>query len=64
MGPRSPRRMIAHVEQCEGAGIDAVLDLHDSGTGSSFGYERPATVLGVKLFLDEALRRGLAGFQP
>ncbi|MGZ6123439.1 MAG: polysaccharide deacetylase family protein [Myxococcales bacterium] len=62
--PALARRMLAHVEKCQAAGIDAVLDLHDSGTGSGFGYERPATVLGVKLFLDEALRRGWTAFQP
>jgi peptidoglycan/xylan/chitin deacetylase (PgdA/CDA1 family) len=62
--PALARRMVAHVEQCEAAGLDAVLDLHDSGTGSSSGYERPATVLGVRLFLDEARRRGWTGFQP
>jgi chitin deacetylase len=62
--PALARRMIAHVEQCEAEGLDAVLDLHDSGTGSTFGYERPATVAGVKLFLDEALRRGWTAFQP
>lgn len=62
--PALAARMIAHVEQCEEAGIDAVLDLHDSGTGSGFGYERPATVLAVKLFLDEALQRGWRSFQP
>jgi peptidoglycan-N-acetylglucosamine deacetylase len=62
--PALARRMVAHVEQCEAVGLDAVLDLHDSGTGSSFGYERPATVLGVKLFVDEALRRGWTSFQP
>jgi peptidoglycan/xylan/chitin deacetylase (PgdA/CDA1 family) len=62
--PALARQMIAHVERCADAGLDAVLDLHDSGTGSSFGYERPATVRGVKLFLDEALRRGWTAFQP
>jgi chitin deacetylase len=62
--PALARRMVEHVERCEAAGLDAVLDLHDSGTGSSFGYERPATVAGVKLFLDEALQRGWTAFQP
>jgi len=61
--PALAARMIAHVEECEKAGIDAVLDLHDSGTGSSFGYERPATILGVKLFLEQAQRRGWTSFQ-
>ena len=55
-------RMVLHVDQCQGAGLDAVLDLHDSGTGSSFGYERPATVEGVKLFLQEARKRGWKSF--
>ena len=61
-GPALAARMIAHVDLCASAGMDAVLDLHDSGTGSSFGYERPATVLGVKLLLEEARRRGWKSF--
>ena len=61
-GPSLAQRMIAHVEKCAAAGLDAVLDLHDSGTGSSFGYERPATVAGVKLLLAEARRRGWKSF--
>jgi chitin deacetylase len=61
-GPALAARMIAHVEQCAAAGLDAVLDLHDSGTGSSFGYERPATVAGVKLLLEEARRRRWKSF--
>ena len=60
--PALASRMIAHVDQCQTAGLDAVLDLHDSGTGSSFGYERPATVEGVKLFLQEAGLRGWESF--
>jgi chitin deacetylase len=55
-------KMIAHVERCEAAGLNAVLDLHDSGTGSSFGYARPATVQGVRLLLEEARRRGWKTF--
>lgn len=61
-GPALAARMIAHVERCEAAGLDAVLDLHDSGTGSSFGYARPATVEGVRLLLEEARRRGWKTF--
>ncbi len=61
-GPALAARMSAHVAACEQAGIDAVLDLHDSGTGSSFGYERPATVAGVELFLQDAARRGWKSF--
>jgi chitin deacetylase len=60
--PALAARMTAHVDQCQSAGLDAVLDLHDSGTGSSFGYDRPATVEGVKLFLQEARRRGWKTF--
>ncbi len=61
-GARLARKMIAHVAKCETAGLDAVLDLHDSGTGSGFGYERPATVEGVRLFLQEARRRTWKSF--
>jgi hypothetical protein len=61
-GPALAQRMIAHVENCAAAGLDAVLDLHDSGTGSGFGYDRPATVAGVKLLLEEARRRGWKTF--
>ena len=61
-GPALAARMIAHVEECASTGIDAVLDLHDSGTGSSFGYDRPATVLGVKLLLEEARQRRWKSF--
>jgi chitin deacetylase len=60
--PALAQRMIAHVEQCEASGLDAVLDLHDSGTGSSYGYERAATVRGVQLFLQEAARRRWKSF--
>jgi peptidoglycan/xylan/chitin deacetylase (PgdA/CDA1 family) len=60
--PALAQRMTAHVEQCEASGLDAVLDLHDSGTGSSYGYERPATVRGVELFLQEAARRRWKSF--
>ncbi len=34
-----------------------MLDLHDSGTGSASGYERKATLEGVRRFLAEAQRR-------
>jgi chitin deacetylase len=56
-GPALAGKMVAHVEQCAALGLDAVLDLHDSGTGSNFGYSRPATVEGVRLLLEEARRR-------
>jgi chitin deacetylase len=51
-------RMAAHIEAFAALGLDAVLDLHDSGTGSSFGYARSATAEGVRLLLEEARRRG------
>jgi hypothetical protein len=38
------------------------VDLHDSGTGSSFGYDRAETLEGLKLFLQEAQRRGWKSF--
>lgn len=61
-GAKLSAKMSAHVDQCIGLGMDAVLDLHDSGTGSASGYERRATVDGVKLFLDEAQRRKWRSF--
>jgi len=61
-GAALARKMIAHVEGCGAAGLDAVLDLHDSGTGSSSGYARPATVEGVKLLLQQARARGWKSF--
>jgi chitin deacetylase len=57
-GPVLAGRMAAHIEAFAALGLNAVLDLHDSGTGSSFGYARSATVEGVRLLLDEARRRG------
>lgn len=56
-GAKLAAKMAAHVEQCIALGMDAVLDLHDSGTGSASGYLRPATAEGVRLFLAEAQRR-------
>lgn len=55
-------RMVQHVEGCEALGLDAVLDLHDSGTGSRFGYARPATVSAVRAFLAAARARGWQSF--
>lgn len=60
--PALAEKMIAHVERCEAAGLDAVLDLHDSGTGSASGYARKATVEGVRRLLQEAARRGWRSF--
>jgi chitin deacetylase len=61
-GPDLAARMIDHVERNAELGFDAVLDLHDSGTGSQWGYARPATATAVRLFLTEALRRGWSTF--
>ena len=55
--PKLAAAMVAHVLQTEALGLDAVMDLHDSGTGSASGYERPATIEGVRLFLQEASNR-------
>ena len=57
-GPVLAARMAAHIEAFAALGLDAVLDLHESGTGSSFGYARSATVEGVRLLLEDAGRRG------
>lgn len=61
-GAKLAQKMIAHVDQCIALGIDAVLDLHDSGTGSASGYDRKATLEGVRLLLDEAKRRKWKSF--
>jgi chitin deacetylase len=61
-GAALAKQMIAHVEQCIALGIRAVLDLHDSGTGSSSGYERRATLEGVRELLAEAKRRNWKTF--
>jgi peptidoglycan/xylan/chitin deacetylase (PgdA/CDA1 family) len=61
-GPKLAAAMVAHVLQVEALGLDAVMDLHDSGTGSTSGYERPATIEGVRLFLEEARRRNWPHF--
>ena len=60
--PALAKKMIAHVEECIALGLDAVLDLHDSGTGSASGYDRSATVEAVRLLLDESRRRKWRSF--
>ncbi|MBI4508003.1 MAG: polysaccharide deacetylase family protein [Deltaproteobacteria bacterium] len=60
--PVLAERMIVHVEQMSGLGLFAVLDLHDGGTGSAWGYDRTATTQAVKLFLTEARRREWESF--
>jgi peptidoglycan/xylan/chitin deacetylase (PgdA/CDA1 family) len=57
-GPAMAAKMIAHVEAMAELGLDAVMDLHDSGTGSRWGYPRPATAAAARVFLDEAAQRG------
>ncbi len=61
-GPDLAARMLAHVERAAALGLDAVLDLHDSGTGSSWGYDRPATAAALERFLPEIARRGIETF--
>jgi peptidoglycan/xylan/chitin deacetylase (PgdA/CDA1 family) len=61
-GPKLAAVMVAHVLQTEALGLDAVMDLHDSGTGSASGYDRPGTVEGVRLFLEEAKRHNWQSF--
>jgi peptidoglycan/xylan/chitin deacetylase (PgdA/CDA1 family) len=57
-GPALAERMLAHVERQAALELAAVIDLHDGGTGSDWGYERAATADGVRRFVEEALRRG------
>ena len=61
-GPRLATALATHVLQTEALGLDAVMDLHDSGTGSTSGYDRAATVEGVRLFLEEAVHRRWRSF--
>jgi peptidoglycan/xylan/chitin deacetylase (PgdA/CDA1 family) len=61
-GEKLAAAMVSHVLQVEALGLDAVMDLHDSGTGSVSGYARAATVEGVKIFLNEASSRGWKSF--
>ena len=61
-GEKLAAQMAAHIDQCIALGMDAVLDLHDSGTGSASGYPRPATVDGVRRLLAEAKRRKWRSF--
>lgn len=50
--------MLRHVAEMGARGLDAVLDLHDSGTGSGRGFARHATASAVATFCAEARRRG------
>jgi chitin deacetylase len=61
-GPDLAERMVEHVATSGELGFDAVIDLHDSGTGSQWGYARAATAQAVRLFLAEAGRRGWGTF--
>jgi peptidoglycan/xylan/chitin deacetylase (PgdA/CDA1 family) len=57
-GPDIARRMLAHVDENAELGLDAVICLHDGGTGSAHGYERRATLDAVRDFVHAARRRG------
>lgn len=57
-GARLAAQMVAHIQE---AGT-AVLDLHDAGTGSTWGYARPATVSGVAELLAQARSHGWEHF--
>jgi chitin deacetylase len=61
-GPALAARMLEHVHDNAALGLDAVLCLHDGGTGSRSGYRRPATVDAVARFLAEARGRGYEPF--
>ncbi|MSP17448.1 MAG: polysaccharide deacetylase family protein [Myxococcales bacterium] len=61
-GAELAARMLAHVEAKVAQGLGAVLDLHDSGTGSNWGYERRATADAVRTFLAVAHTRGFHHF--
>jgi len=61
-GPALAARMLQHVEEMASLGLDAVLDLHDGGTGSGFGYTRMATADALDPFLAEIVRRGYGMF--
>ena len=60
--PSLAARMLVHVEENASLGLDAVIDLHDGGTGSTFGYNRVATADALGPFLTEARRRGYTFF--
>jgi peptidoglycan/xylan/chitin deacetylase (PgdA/CDA1 family) len=51
-------RMLAHVDENATLGLDAVICLHDGGTGSAHGYDRRATLDAVRDFVHAARRRG------
>ncbi len=61
-GPALAARMLQHVEEMGSLGLDSVLDLHDGGTGSGFGYARLATADALDPFLAEVKRRGYGIF--
>ena len=61
-GARLAAQMLAHIEHAAAEGLDAVLDLHDAGTGSSWGYARPATVSAVAELLAQGQARGWTTF--
>ncbi|HTJ47412.1 MAG TPA: polysaccharide deacetylase family protein [Kofleriaceae bacterium] len=60
--PQDPARLcdalVAHVADCIGRGVTAVLTLHISGESPAIGFARPWTVDAVRLFAAEAHARG------
>ncbi len=61
-GPAMAQRIVAHVEANAALGLDAVICLHDGGTGSERGYGRSATLEAVRQLVGEAERRGWKPF--
>jgi hypothetical protein len=57
-GPRLGALLIEHVRYAGACGLSAVPCLHDGGPGGRWGYQRHATVHGVRLLLAEASKRG------
>jgi len=57
-GARLAAQIVGHIEEVD----RAVIDLHDAGTGSTWGYVRPATVAAVAELLAQAKARGWEAF--
>lgn len=60
--PELARHMLEHVGKNAALGLDAVLLLHDGGTGSSWGFDRRATETALGVFLKESQERGWCSF--
>lgn len=50
-------KIIGYVSSRESAGLNSILDLHDSGIGNENGYKRDATAQALELLLKEAKRQ-------